>query len=66
MRPLQVVVPRVRGKDATQVSLAEDQHPVGDLGADGQHKAFVEAVRPRTPRRDLDHLNAHIMQHGLE
>jgi hypothetical protein len=31
MRPLSVVVPRVLGKDAAQVPLAEDQHPVGDL-----------------------------------
>jgi hypothetical protein len=47
MRPLPVVVPRVLGKDATQVSLAEDQHPVGDLGADGQHKAFGEGIATR-------------------
>ena len=45
MRPLSVVAPRVLGKDAAQVPLAEDQHPVGDLGADGQHEAFGEAVR---------------------
>ena len=66
MRPLPVVVPRVLGKDATQVSLAEDQHPVGDLGADGQHKAFGEAVRPRASRRDLDDLNTCIGQHLAE
>jgi hypothetical protein len=36
------------------VPLTEDQHPVGDLGPDRQHQAFGEAVRPRTPRRDLD------------
>jgi hypothetical protein len=35
MRPLPVVVPRVLGEDAAQVSLAEDQHLIGDLGADG-------------------------------
>ena len=28
--------------------LAEDQHPVGELGADCQHEAFGEAVRPWT------------------
>jgi hypothetical protein len=49
-----------------QVPLTEDQHPVGDLSPDGQHEAFGEAVRPRTPRRDLDHLDARIMQHGVE
>jgi len=40
------------------VLLAEDQHPVGDLGPHGQHEALGEAVRSRTPRRDLDHLNS--------
>jgi hypothetical protein len=54
MRALPVVVQRILGKDAAQVLLAEDQHPVGDFGADGQHEAFGEAVRPRTPRRNPD------------
>ena len=27
--------------------LAEDQHAVGELGADGQHEAFGEACRTR-------------------
>jgi len=35
MRPLPVVVPRVLGEDAAPVSLAEDQHLIGELGADG-------------------------------
>ena len=35
-------------------------------GPDGQHEAFGEAVRPRTPRRDLDHLDARIRQHRVE
>jgi hypothetical protein len=34
----------VRGKHLAQVLLAEDQHSVGDLGSDGQHEAFGEAV----------------------
>ena len=50
----------------TQVLLAEDQHPVGDLGADGQHEAFGEAVRSRTPRRDLDYLDARVRQDRVE
>jgi hypothetical protein len=41
----------VRSKHLAQVSLAEDQHPVGDLGSDGQHEAFGEAVRAWTPMR---------------
>jgi hypothetical protein len=47
MRPMPVVVHRIPGKHAAQVSFPEDQHPVGDLGSDGQHEAFGEAVRPR-------------------
>ena len=46
--------------------LSEDQHPIGDLGADGQDEAFGEAVRPRASRGDLDHLDARIGQHRVE
>jgi hypothetical protein len=48
------------------VSLSEDQHPVGDLGADGQHEAFGVAVRPRTARRDLDHLDTRVRHDRVE
>jgi hypothetical protein len=58
MRPLSVVVHRVSGERPAQVSLAEDQRSVGDLGTDGQHEAFGVAVRAWTPRRDLDHLDS--------
>jgi hypothetical protein len=53
---------RVFGKHPAQVSFPEDQHPVGDFGADGQHEALGEAVRSRTTGRDLDHLDARIRQ----
>ena len=66
MRPPRVVVGGVHGKHLAQVSLSEDQHPVGDLGPDGQHEAFGEAVRPRTARRDLDHLDARVRQDRVE
>jgi hypothetical protein len=49
-----------------QVPLAEDQHPVGDLGSGRQHDAFGEAVRPRTPGRDLDHLDSCIRHDCVE
>jgi hypothetical protein len=39
---------RIRGKHPPQMTLSEDQHPVGELGSNGQHEAFGEAVRPRT------------------
>ena len=42
MRPLRVVVHRY-GQAPAEVSFPEDQHPVGDLGSDGQHEAFGEA-----------------------
>jgi len=47
MRPRAVVVGGLHGKHLVQVSLAEDQHAVGDLGPDGQHEAFGETIRPR-------------------
>ena len=47
----------VPGKNAARVSLAEDQHPVGDLGSNGQHEPFGEAVRPRTPRREFQRVH---------
>src|SRR3954453_16083618 len=56
MWPPPVVVLGVHGKHVAQVSLSEDQHAVGELGPYGQDEAFGEAVRPRTPRRDLHHL----------
>src|SRR5690349_1163257 len=31
-----------------------------------KYEAFGEAVRPRTTRRDLDHLDARILRHGVE
>ena len=40
--------------------LTEDQHSVGDLGSHRPDEAFGEAVRPRTLRRDLDHLDARV------
>src|SRR4051794_6323764 len=66
MRPLRVVVRRVYGQHPAEVSLPEDQHPVGQLGADGQHEALGEAVRRRTPWRDLDHVDAGIRQYRVE
>ena len=66
MRPLRVVVRGVLGQHPAEVSLPEDQHAVGEFGADGQHKALGETVRPRTPRRDLDHLDARICEHRVE
>ena len=66
MRPRGVVVRGVPGKYSTQMSLPEDQHPVGEFGPHGQDEAFGEAVRAWTPRRDLDHLDARVRQDRVE
>ena len=66
MRSPAVVVRGVHGKHVAQVPLTEDQHPVGDLGADGQHEAFGEAVRPRTPWRNPDHFDTRVRQDRIE
>src|SRR3954454_10796584 len=66
MRLLPVVMRSVCGKHAAEVLLPEDQHPVGEFGADGQDEAFGEAVRPRTPGWDLDHLDTRLGQHRAE
>jgi hypothetical protein len=66
MRPLRVVVRGALGQHAAEVPFPEDQHAVGQLGADGQYEAFGEAVRPRALRRDLDHFDARIGEHRVE
>ena len=42
------------------------QHPIGELGPDGQHEPFGEAVRNRTPGQDLDSLNTRIRKLRVE
>ena len=56
----------IRGEDPGEVPLAEDQRPVGELGSDGQHDEFGEAIRPRTTGRNPDYLDARIRQHRVE
>src|SRR4051812_17697081 len=50
MRPLAVVVGAVSGEDGPQMSLAEDQDAVGELGSGGQDNSLGEAVCSRTSR----------------
>ena len=66
MRSPLVVMGGVGSKYPTQVLLAEDQHPVGDLGPHCQDEAFGETVCPWTARRDLDHLDARVRQDRVE
>jgi hypothetical protein len=53
-----VVVASVVGKYDTEVSLADDQHVVGEFGAEGADELFGDAVRPRAPRGNPGHGNA--------
>jgi hypothetical protein len=41
-----VLVANVLGEHCPQVTLAEDQHSVGELGSDGTYEPFSETVRP--------------------
>jgi len=66
MRTRGVVVGGVTDKDPVQVPLAEDQHAVGELGPHCQDEALGEAVRPRTARRDLHHLDTRVRQDRIE
>jgi hypothetical protein len=66
MRSSTVVVANVFGEHDTQVSLAEDQHSVGEFGSQGADEPFGETVRPRTPRGNPDHVDAHIGQDSVE
>jgi hypothetical protein len=46
--------------------LAEDQHPVGDLGPDGENEPLRIGIRSRAPGRDLHGLDTGIGQHRVE
>ena len=48
-----VVVSLILGQDHPQMPLAEDQHPVGNLGPGSEHESFRIGIRARAPRRDL-------------
>jgi hypothetical protein len=66
MGPPTVVMANIfRGHD-TQVPLAEDQHAVGEFDSEGADEPFSEAVRPRAPKGNRDHVDAHIGQDGVE
>jgi hypothetical protein len=56
----------VLAEDGLQVPFAEDQDAVGEFGSGGQDEAFGEAIRSRTPRRDLHYLDACVRQDRVE
>ena len=47
VRPLGVVVIDVLGQGRHQVTSADDEHAVGELGSDGADESFRVAVRLR-------------------
>jgi hypothetical protein len=46
--------------------LAQDQHPVGNLGSGGEHEPFRVSIRPGAARRDLHGLDPGPGQHCVE
>jgi hypothetical protein len=66
VRSSSVVVPGVLGQDCLEVSFAEDQHPVGDLGPGGEHESLGVSIRARAPGRDLHWCDAGAGQDGVE
>jgi len=61
-----VVVGLVPGQDRPQVSFAEDQHPVGDLGPGAEHDPLRIGIRARAPGRDLYRFDAGAGQDRVE
>src|SRR2546429_4341297 len=66
MRPPRVVVGHVGPKDLFQMSAAEDERPVQALGPDGPDPSFGEGVRPGSPDRGEDDLDAVACEHRVE
>jgi hypothetical protein len=66
VRPQHVVVHRVLGEHPAEVSLAEDQHSVGEFGGMVSARRSAKQFAPWTPWRDLDHRHPRIRQHRVE
>ncbi len=61
-----VVMGLVLGQDRPQMTLAEDQHPVGDLRPGREHEPFRIGIRARAPGRDFHGLDADASQERVE
>ena len=66
VRPGSVVVRLVFGQDGVQVLLAEDQHAVQKLAAQGADQAFADRVRPRRLDSGAQDPGASGLEHGVE
>jgi len=64
--PVVIEVAHVLVEDGSGVSCVVDQHPIGAFGADAADEPFRITVRPRRPRRDLDHGNGFGGEDGIE
>jgi len=61
-----VVVRLVLGQDGAQVRLAEDQHPVQKLAAQGSYEALAGRVHPRCPDGGAQDRGAGGLEDGVE
>ena len=61
-----VVMGLILGRDRPQMPLAEDEHPVGDLGPGGEHEPFRISVHPRRLDRRADNPDARSLEHRIE
>jgi hypothetical protein len=59
-------VPNIRREHGPQVSLAKDQHTVGEFGSEDPYESFGETVCSRTARRNSHHVNAGIGENSVE
>ena len=66
MRASSVVVSLILRQDRPQMPLAENDHPVSDLGPGGEYEPFRISVRARAPGRDLHDLDASVGQDRVE
>ncbi len=65
-RPGRVVVQLVFGQDGTQVCLADDQHAIQKLSAQGAGEALADRVHPRRLDRTAQDRGAGGLEYGVE
>jgi hypothetical protein len=66
VRTAVVVVGDVSLQHGPQVSLVDDQEPVGELPSHRADEPFGITIRPRAARRDLYHLDTCASEHRIE
>lgn len=66
VRPCGVEVPQVRGKDAVQMPLVDDQQPIEQFAAETSDHSLANRVRTRSLRRAEDDLDALGGEHRVE